>query len=340
MAPLRTSRNRNENMDQGILKTTSVLSRADKWDHLLARAGYRRMYHRVDPGLYSLGNPTPESNVFVTANYTLSFDALRTALKGVDCFILVLDTKGINVWCAAGKGTFGTDELVSKIQSTALEKAVIHRRVILPQLAAPGVAAHEVRKRTGFSVEYGPVRAEDLPLNLQTHQATEEMRRVRFDLKDRASLVPVEIKNNMLWAVPVPIILYLVSGLWMALLALAIFVAGVVLFPLLLPFLPTKHFASKGIILGAAAGFAVWLARFLSGGWSFGVEAFGYLITYALLVSPWVGYISLNFTGASTYTSKTGVRREIFRFVPVMALMFICGLVMLAILGLANTLGW
>lgn len=327
-------------MGQGIMKTTSSLSRADKWDHFQARVGYHRMHHRVEPGLYSLGNPTPEANAFVTANYTLSFDALRASLKGVDCFILVLDTKGINVWCAAGKGTFGTDELVNKIQSTALDQVVSHRKLILPQLGAPGVAAHEVRKRTGFSVEYGPVRAEDLPLYLETHQATEEMRRVRFDLKDRAVLVPVEIKNNLLWALPVAIILYLVSGLWMAHLAIAIFVAGAVLFPLLLPFLPTKQFASKGLVLGTAAGFSVWLARFLSDGWSFGLEASGYLIAYVLLVSPWVGYIGLNFTGASTYTSRTGVRREIFRFVPVIAAMFICGLVLLTVLGLANILGW
>ena len=80
------------------------------------------MGHRVEPGLYSLGNPTSESPVFVTANYTLSFDALRSALKGIDGYILVLDTQGVNVWCAAGKGTFGTDELVKRIEATRLHE--------------------------------------------------------------------------------------------------------------------------------------------------------------------------------------------------------------------------
>jgi hypothetical protein len=298
------------------------------------------MYHRVEPGLYSLGDPTPESPVFVTANYTLSLDALRTALKDFDSYILVLDTKGVNVWCAAGKGTFGTEELVSKIESIGLKKIVTHQRLILPQLGAPGVAAHDVRKRTGFSVEYGPVRAEDLPDYIKTHQATEEMRRVRFDLKDRAILVPVEIKNNLLWALPLPIILFIVSGIWMALLVLMIFVAGVVLFPLLLPVLPTKHFASKGIILGSIAGLLIWMVRFWVDNWSFGAVAIGYLLAYVLLISPWVGYISLNFTGASTYTSRTGVRKEIFGFIPVIAVMFICGLVLLALSSVADSMGW
>ena len=92
------------------------------------------MGHRVEPGLYSLGNPMPESPVFVTANYTFSFDALRSSLKGIDGYILVLDTQGVNVWCAAGKGTFGTDELVFRITATRLHEVVKHRVVILPQL--------------------------------------------------------------------------------------------------------------------------------------------------------------------------------------------------------------
>jgi CO dehydrogenase/acetyl-CoA synthase gamma subunit (corrinoid Fe-S protein) len=71
---------------------------------------------------------------------------------------LILDTKGINVWCAAGKGTFGTDELVSRISKTGLSKIILHRKLVLPQLGAPGVSAHEVTKQTGFSVVYGPVR--------------------------------------------------------------------------------------------------------------------------------------------------------------------------------------
>src|SRR5512134_2350477 len=175
-----------------LLPTRSRLTAADRWDHFLVRIGYRRGEHRVEPGLYLLGNPTPDSPVFVTANYTLSFDALRSALKGIDGYILVLDTQGVNVWCAAGKGTFGTDELVRQIEATRLHEVVRHRVLILPQLGAPGVAAHEVKQRAQFKVEYGPVRAEDLPEYLKTRKATPEMRRVGFTLKDRFVLIPVE----------------------------------------------------------------------------------------------------------------------------------------------------
>ena len=60
-------------------------------------------------------------------------------------------------------------------------------------LGAPGVAAHQVKKRSGFKVEYGPVRAADLPEYLKNHQATPEMRRVAFTLRDRLVLIPVEL---------------------------------------------------------------------------------------------------------------------------------------------------
>src|SRR5512133_1672797 len=110
--------------------TTSHLEFVNHLDHFLARWSVYRNGHRVEPGLYSLGNPTPDSPVFVSANYTLSFDALRSVLGGVDGYIMVLNTHGINVWCAAGKGTFGTDELVKRIEVTRLEEVVRHRVLI------------------------------------------------------------------------------------------------------------------------------------------------------------------------------------------------------------------
>jgi len=103
-----------------IRRATTTLTLANRWDHFLARWGVNRSGHRVEPGLYALGSPTADSPVFVTANYTLSFDGLRSALVGMDGYVLVLNTLGVNVWCAAGKGTFGTDELVRQVASVPL----------------------------------------------------------------------------------------------------------------------------------------------------------------------------------------------------------------------------
>ena len=83
-----------------VSRTDSTVTLAHSWDHLLARWGYKRNEYRVEPGLYAMGTPTPDSPVLVTANYTLSFDALRSSLAGVEAYVLVLDTLGINVWLA------------------------------------------------------------------------------------------------------------------------------------------------------------------------------------------------------------------------------------------------
>ena len=107
------------------------------------------MTYTIDPGLYALGRPDEHSPVLVTANYKMSFDRLREALPGMNAWILVLDTKGINVWCASGKGTFGTEELVGRLESNGLSRVVAHRELILPQLSGPGIAAHLVKKLSG-----------------------------------------------------------------------------------------------------------------------------------------------------------------------------------------------
>jgi len=242
-----------------IFKTDSQLTAHDRWVHFTARLGFARMKRRVTPGLYSLGNPDSDSPVFVTANYALSFDALRTALKGMDAYLMVLNTKGINVWCAAGKGSFGTYELTRRIEQTRLAEVVRHRTLILPQLGAAGVAAHKVRKQSGFTVEYGPIRAEDIPQYLKTHHATPQMRQVRFNLKDRMTLVPVDLVNLLPYMLGAGALFYFLSGWSWALGIVAAILAGTVLFPALLFCLPTRDFSSKGYILGflTALPFAV-----------------------------------------------------------------------------------
>jgi hypothetical protein len=317
--------------DFQVFQAAHRLSLTNYWDHFLARIGYKRSAHRLEPGLYALGHPTPASPVFVTANYTLSFDALRAALEGIDGYILVLDTQGINVWCAAGKGTFGTDELASRVISTHLKDVVNHRRLLLPQLGAPGVAAHQVKQQTGFSVEYGPVRAADLPAYLKTHKATPEMRLVRFTLADRLALIPVELTHTLLPTLVVAAILYLIGGLVFSLAALAAVFTGIVLFPILLPWIPTHNFSTKGFILGGVVALPfVLLAFFQHPDWSWWLQA-GQALTFLLAIPSTTAFLALNFTGSTTFTSRSGVRREIFAYIPAMAWMFGIG-ILLAIL--------
>lgn len=305
------------------------LTGADRLGTVRVRLAWGRMSYTVDPGLYATGTPGADSPVLVTANYKMSFDALRKHLGGRNTWVLVLDTNGINVWCAAGKGTFGTDELVSRIASSGLERVVSHRNLILPQLGAPGVAMHEVRRRSGFKVTYGPILAEDLPAYFDAGmKATPAMRLRRFGLRERAELVPVEVVLN--WkalAIALPVV-FLLSGFrgiggsfenilhagsFAALAVLAAVAAGAALTPILLPWLPGRAFSVKGIWTGILAMLVVGHFRgFHLGSLPDGLEFAAWLLM-GVSVSA---YLAMNFTGASTYTSLSGVKKEMRVAVP------------------------
>ncbi|HVP95050.1 MAG TPA: mercury methylation corrinoid protein HgcA [Methanoregulaceae archaeon] len=326
--------------NSGIKTVSPVLDRKASHDHVLARLGQNRNGHRVAPGLYSLGWPGPSSPVIVTANYTLSFDAVRSGLGGIDAFILVLDTKGINVWCAAGKGTFGTSELVNRIHLTGLASVVHHRRLILPQLGAPGVSAHNVHRATGFHVEYGPVRARDLPRFLVDRVATPEMRTVQFTTRDRIVLIPVELRSALIPTIIGAIALWLVGG-WLAASALiASIIAGTVVFPILLPYLPTVDFSTKGLFLGFIVAIPFAIMAFISGVpiaplW----VSITSMISLLLVIPALTAYLALNFTGSTPYTSRTGVRKEIFSYIPVMTGAGLIGLTFALVVGLTHFMG-
>lgn len=299
------------------------LQRADTFGSWKARWGIRRMNYRIQPRLYAVGNPTDASPVFVSANYKMSFDRLRSQLKGIDGWILVLDTKGINVWCAAGKGTFGTAELINRIEAVDLKKVVSHRRLIVPQLGATGVSAHLVREGSGFHVFYGPVRARDIGAFMQAGmKATPEMRRVTFTFAERAVLVPIEIVGNLKYAIFIAACFLLLSGIGTgiysldriaqfgvvdALLVLLAAASGAILPALLLPWLPGKAFCVKGAFAGVVPMLGIvllwWADPALFRNWL--------NLTSWLLVFPAVSsFIGMNFTGSSTYTSLSGVKKE------------------------------
>jgi CO dehydrogenase/acetyl-CoA synthase delta subunit len=318
---------------QTVIKSTSgEIKFANRLDHFTARLGVKREQHLIEPGLYTMGKPTKESLVFVGANYTLSFDALRSTLKGIDCYLLVLDTKGINVWCAAGKGTFGTNELVRRIEVVGLNDVVSHRTLIVPQLGATGVNAREVRERCGFKVEFGPVRAADLPEYLKTHQATEKMRCARFTLTDRIVLIPVEMKKFLIAVLIASVILALVGNSRASVAIIAAAVSGLVLFPILLPWIPSTDFSTKGFLIGELTALPFILDSLYDMTGEIMWLRYVWALAYMLFIPSISAFLALNFTGSSTFTSVTGVKREIFAYMPKIAWMFGIGISLIIIL--------
>jgi len=308
-----------------IRKTTSEWTRCDRWGHVKCRLTAFRLKYTVEPGLYSIGNPDRNADVFASANYKLSFDHLRRGLSGMNAWILVLDTKGINVWCAAGKGTFGTEELVKRIKEAGLDNVVEHRRIILPQLAGPGVNAKAVLKACGFRVAFGPVSASDISAYMSAgYEKSAAMRTVKFALMDRLVLTPMEINPAMSKFPIFAVIVLLIFGLnpsgiifrdaWhggmpFVLLGLIAVFSGAFLTPVLLPFVPFRSFAIKGWLMGVLT---VFLSLQLIPGEGILIRTVEYLF-FPLLSS----YIALQFTGSTAFTGMSGVKKELKIGIPV-----------------------
>lgn len=319
-----------------LVKTKMLFS--DRLGHWMVRWGINRMNYKVQPGLYAVGTPDKTSPVFVSANYKLSFDILRKNLRGISGWILVLDTKGINVWCAAGKGTFGTDEIIKQVKSTRLNEIVAHRRLIIPQLGAPGVAAHLVKDNTDFRVIYGPVLAKDIKVFLDNNmKATDEMRRIRFTLWDRAMLVPVDLVGFFVYFVILSIIALLLSGFGPGIYSFSnlgkirfidilviflIYILSCTLSQVLLPWLPGRSFSLKGFWVGLLISILLLVYRF-------------YMVATLPDIFDTIGksfviiaissFIAMNYTGSSTYTSLSGVRKEMKIAVPLQLITVILG---------------
>ncbi|EGW36302.1 mercury methylation corrinoid protein HgcA [Desulfosporosinus sp. OT] len=322
-----------------IMPTSSKLTFNDVVGTWKARWGINRMNYTVEPGLYSVGKPNRNSPVLVSANYKMSFDSLRKELDGVEAWILVLDTKGINVWCAAGKGTFGTQELLNRIAVVQLEKVVSHSTVIVPQLGAPGISAHVVAKFSGFKVVYGPVRARDLKEFIQLGmKATREMRTVKFTTYDRLVLTPVELVGTFKVSLMIFGVLFLLNLLGLGPFGLVDFygymgsvLVGCVLTPVLLPLIPGRAFAWKGWMLGFIWAIIVNVLN----GWNEWTAVPQYSILKALgyiLILPSVAaFLAMNFTGASTFTSFSGVLKEMRKAVPAIIISLVLGIILLLV---------
>jgi hypothetical protein len=201
-------------------------------------------------------------------------------------------------------------------------------------LGAPGVCAGEISKSSGFKVTYGPVKAKDIKEFIHSgSQATTAMRTVQFTLRDRVALIPMQLVGsvkktvivfgilfvlNLFAAIPFGRIdFYAYMGAW---------VTGCVITPVLLPWIMGRSFAWKGWLLGL-----IWALVFhVLNGW-LQIPAYSLVraIGYMLVLPSISSFYAMNFTGSSTYTSLSGVMKEMKIAVPIIIVSTSIGMILL-----------
>ncbi|MBW2272259.1 MAG: 4Fe-4S dicluster domain-containing protein [Deltaproteobacteria bacterium] len=151
-------------------------------------------------GAVKIGKPGRDAPVLLTCNFGLTVERVKRALAGRDAWLLVANSRGVNVWCAATGGLLTNHDVVSVVKTSGIEELVDHRELILPQLAATGVEGRVVRKKTGWRVVWGPVDAAAIPAFLDGGGVkTPAMGRVTFPLGQRLEMA-------VAWAFPISLL--------------------------------------------------------------------------------------------------------------------------------------
>jgi ubiquinone/menaquinone biosynthesis C-methylase UbiE len=205
-------------------------------------------YLRMRPGLYRIGRPGSDSPVLVTGNFDLTVRRVVRGVQGHDCYLLVADSRGINVWCAAGGGHLNADKVITSVKRSGLGDLVRHRRLILPQLCANGVEGRRVEEATGWHVLWGPTRADDIPAYLaRGRRKTDSMRLVAFPLMDRLEMSAV----MWLFMAPLLALLMLILDRRSIIPALLSLLVLFVVTASLWPRIPGYQGTTKGLFLAA-----------------------------------------------------------------------------------------
>jgi acetyl-CoA decarbonylase/synthase complex subunit gamma len=157
-------------------------------------------------------------------------------------------------------------------------------------------------------------------------KTTPEMRQVFFNLSDRMVLIPVELVQWSPFALTAALVFFLLSGIsrngyafpgWTGgrevLIVILAFITGSALVPILLPWLPGRALSLKGMTLGLLFAIVLVFAGLIPS-----AQTGGRLETSAwILLMPAIGaFTAMNFTGSTTYTSLSGVKKEMRFAIP------------------------
>lgn len=161
----------------GITKYSSivVLSSIEKWKSLALFTLRQNIYTdpqvpmQVEQKIYKIGEPTPESPLLITTNFSLTYFIVSGEIENskVPSRLAVMDSEGLSVLTAWAAGKFTASKIAQFIQESGIEKEVSHRELIIPGYVAILSGAIE-EKLPGWKVTVGPREANALPAFLRS----------------------------------------------------------------------------------------------------------------------------------------------------------------------------
>jgi acetyl-CoA decarbonylase/synthase, CODH/ACS complex subunit gamma len=119
---------------------------------------------QVQPGIYEINAPKPESPVLITTNFSITYFSVANEVEGsgLPAWLLVCDAEGMSVLTAWAAGKFDAERIAKAVKGFNVADKVSRKRVVLPGHVA--VLSGELEgELPDWEIRVGPREAVDLP---------------------------------------------------------------------------------------------------------------------------------------------------------------------------------
>jgi acetyl-CoA decarbonylase/synthase complex subunit gamma len=119
---------------------------------------------QVQPGVYEINNPKPESPVLITTNFSITYFSVANEVEGsgLPAWLVVTDAEGMSVLTAWAAGKFDAERIAKAIKGFNVADKVGRKLVVLPGHVA--VLSGELEEELpGWEIRVGPREAVDIP---------------------------------------------------------------------------------------------------------------------------------------------------------------------------------
>jgi acetyl-CoA decarbonylase/synthase, CODH/ACS complex subunit gamma len=123
---------------------------------------------QVQPGLYEIGEPTDQSPLFITTNFSITYFSVANEVSssGIPGWLLVADAEGMSVLTAWAAGKFDAERIAKSVRGTGVAEKLAHRKLVIPGHVS--VLLGEIEEELPeWKILVGPREAVDLPRYLK-----------------------------------------------------------------------------------------------------------------------------------------------------------------------------
>nr|KXH70039.1 MAG: hypothetical protein AM324_10265 [Candidatus Thorarchaeota archaeon SMTZ1-83] len=297
---------------------------------------------KSEQGLFSFNDADSNSPVLVTTDYYMTVYRVTEAIERqkLKCHLLVVDGRGINVWCGSRGGSVDTDSVLAAISNSNLGEKVSHHILVLPQLAASSISK-SVLAENGWRAVFGPVEIDDVRefIENENRKSREQSiatftlnRRIEYNLAHLTfETIMFLIMTPIFWALSFlggPLLSW--HDYWMTnllLLVIGVWILGTFM-ALADPLMPTSSGYVRGAITGILA-LVVWkmVLLFIS---FFSIAAVVYewawLDASGLTILGLSLFVGFNWGGSTPQLGEAQMTRDIIAGIGTLVVLFALGI--------------